>query len=294
MDLRAILMGLAFAFMWSSAFTSARILVDLAPPLTALAVRFATSGALAMLIAWYMGQNFQLTRGQWRATIVFGVCQNAMYLGLNFVAMQWIEASVAAIIASTMPLIAAFLGWIFFREKLAPLAMMGLVAGVAGVAIIMGGRIQGDGIDLTGVIFCGIGSLGLAIATLSVRGALAGGNMMMIVGLQMWIGAAILAVIGLATEPLVVTWNWTLAGAFAYTTLVPGLAATFIWFQLVSRIGAVRASVFHFLNPFLGVAVAAVILNERLGLQDVIGVCVITVAIVMVQKAKNPGPLTAS
>ena len=288
MDLRAIAMGLAFAFMWSSAFTSARILVEYAPPLTALAVRFATSGALAMIIAWFMGQNFQLTRGQWKATIVFGICQNALYLGLNFVAMQWIEASVAAIIASTMPLMAAFLGWVVFREKLAPLAILGLLAGVIGVAIIMSGRISGVGIDITGVVFCFIGALGLAIATLSVRGALAGGNMMMIVGLQMWIGAVVLGVIGLATEEQFVIWNWSLVTAFTYTTLVPGLAATFIWFALVSRIGAVRASVFHFLNPFLGVAVAAVIVGESLGLLDVIGVAVITGAIIMVQRAKSP------
>ena len=33
MDLRAIFMGLAFALMWSSAFTSARIIVSEAPPL---------------------------------------------------------------------------------------------------------------------------------------------------------------------------------------------------------------------------------------------------------------------
>ena len=288
MDLRAVLMGLAFAFMWSSAFTSARILVELAPPLTALAVRFAASGTLAMLIAWYMGQNFQLTRGQWKATIVFGICQNALYLGLNFVAMQWIEASVAAIVASTMPLIAAFLGWVIFREKLAPLALLGLLAGVAGVSIIMGGRISGEGIDITGVIFCVIGAFGLAIATLSVRGALAGGNMMMIVGLQMWIGSIILGIIGLATETQFLIFNQSLVLAFSYTTLVPGLAATFIWFALVARIGAVRASVFHFLNPFLGVAVAAVILGERLGFMDVIGVAVITGAIIMVQMSKNP------
>ncbi|MCA3509516.1 MAG: EamA/RhaT family transporter, partial [Rhodobacter sp.] len=40
MDFRAIAMGLAFSAMWSSAFTSARMIVMDAPPLTALAIRF--------------------------------------------------------------------------------------------------------------------------------------------------------------------------------------------------------------------------------------------------------------
>ena len=41
--------------------------------------------------------------------MVFGLCQNALYLGLNFVALQWIQASLASIIASSMPLIVALL-----------------------------------------------------------------------------------------------------------------------------------------------------------------------------------------
>ena len=115
MDIRAILMGLAFAFMWSSAFTSARIIVEYAPPLYALSARFFISGLLGVSIALALGQTWRLTRGQLRATILFGICQNALYLGLNFVAMQWVEASLAAIIASALPLLVALAGWTIFR-----------------------------------------------------------------------------------------------------------------------------------------------------------------------------------
>lgn len=118
MDLRALGMGLAFALMWSSAFTSARIIVQAAPPLTTLGLRFLVSGLLGIVIARMLGQSWRLTRAQWRATIVFGICQNALYLGLNFVAMQYIEASLAAIIASTMPLLVGFFAWAFMGERL--------------------------------------------------------------------------------------------------------------------------------------------------------------------------------
>ena len=49
--------------------------------------------------------------------------------------------------------------------------------------------------------------------------------------------------------------------AFAYQIFVPGLAATLLWFALVKRIGAVRAATFHFLNPFFGVVIAALLLG---------------------------------
>ncbi len=192
MDIRAILMGLAFALMWSSAFTSARIIVTDASPLAALTLRYLLSGLLGVGIAWAMGQSWHLTRAQWRATIVFGILQNAVYLGLNFVAMQSIEASVAAIIASTMPLLVALAGWLFLGERLKPLGIAGLIAGLVGVGLIMGARITG-GVDTFGLVLCCIGVIALTVATLSVRGATSGGNFLMVVGLQMLVGCAALA-----------------------------------------------------------------------------------------------------
>jgi drug/metabolite transporter (DMT)-like permease len=287
MDLRAIFMGLAFALMWSSAFTSARMIVADAPPLTALAIRFLISGIIGVALARMMGQSWRLSRAQWRATLIFGLCQNAIYLGLNFVAMRQIEASLASIIASTMPLMVAFFGWLIRGDKLRPLGLAGLAAGVLGVALIMGARMQG-GVNLTGMALCIAGALALTVATLSVRSAAGGGNVMMIVGLQMFVGSAVLAVAAVLFEPWAVHWTPRLIGAFAYTTLVPGVLATWLWFLLVGRIGAIKAATFHFLNPFFGVAVAALLLGEKLGTMDLIGVAIITVGILAVQLSKQP------
>lgn len=289
MDLRAILMGLAFALMWSSAFTSARMIVMDAPPLTALALRFLMSGLIGIAIAAALGQSARLSRSQWRATVIFGLCQNALYLGFNFVAMQWVEASLSAIVASTMPLLVALAGWLIFKERLRPLAYAGLLAGIVGVGIIMGNRISG-GVDLLGLAFCGIGVVALTVATLAVRGASSGGNLLMIVGLQMLVGSALLSVPAVALESWEVNWSLQLVLAFAYTTLVPGLLATWVWFLLVARIGAVRAATFHFLNPFFGVATAALLLGESLTMWDVVGVVIIAAGILAVQLARVPRP----
>ncbi|MDK3075063.1 DMT family transporter [Sedimentitalea sp. JM2-8] len=289
MDTRAILMGLAFALMWSSAFTSARIIVADASPLFSLALRFLVSGLLGVAIARLMGQTWRLTRRQWYATFLFGLCQNALYLGLNFVAMQTVQASVAAIVAATMPLLVAIASWLLLGERLKPLGIAGLVAGIAGVTIIMSSRI-GAGVDLYGLALCGIGVLALTFATLAVRGATSGGNFMMIVGLQMLIGAAILFCAVPLLETVYINPTLPLALAFAYTTLVPGLIATLVWFMLLDRIGPVRAATFHFLNPVFGVAIAAVLLGETLGLWDLVGVVIVTLSILAVQISRQPAP----
>ncbi|KAE9630945.1 DMT family transporter [Parasedimentitalea maritima] len=287
MDARAIAMGLAFALMWSSAFTSARIIVTDASPLFSLAMRFLISGLIGVAIAKVMGQTWHLSRGQWRATVIFGTCQNALYLGLNFVAMQTIEASLAAIIAATMPLLVALASWLIFGERLKPLGIIGLIAGVLGVALIMGTRVSA-GVDLFGMALCGVGVLALTLATLSLRGATSGGNFMMVVGLQMLIGSALLFVAAPLFEDIYITPTLPLALAFAYTTLVPGLIATFIWVLLLNRIGPLRAATFHFLNPVFGVTIAYFLLGERLGGLDLVGVLIVTAGILAVQLSRQP------
>ncbi len=287
MDLRAVAMGLVFALIWSSAFTSARIIVVDASPLFSLALRFLVSGLIGVAIARAMGQSWHLTRDQWRATILFGICQNALYLGLNFYAMQTIEASVAVIIASTMPLLVALASWLVLKEKLRPLGIAGLFAGFAGVALIMGNRIS-SGVDLFGVALCGLGALALTFATLAVRGATSGGNFMMVVGLQMFVGSAVLFLAAPVFETIYVHPNVIWVLAFSYTVLFPGLLATLIWFLLLNRIGAIRAATFHFLNPVFGVAIAALLLGEKLGPLDAVGVAIATLGILAVQLSRQP------
>ena len=113
MDFRSIFMGILFSVIWSSAFTSARILMSSAPPFLVLSLRFLISGILGIAIARLLGQNFNLSRQEWAGVVIFGFCQNVLNLGLNFVALQWIDASMAVIIASMLPLVVAAISWTF-------------------------------------------------------------------------------------------------------------------------------------------------------------------------------------
>jgi len=286
LSLKALLLGLVFALIWSSAFTSARIIVSHAPPLGALSLRFFLSGILALIIALWLKQTFKLTKKQLQATVVFGVCQNTIYLGLNFVAMQWIEASLAAIIASSMPLLVALLGWFFLGQRLSTVGVLGLGLGFVGVILIMGFRLTA-GISELGLIYCIVGALALSIATLAVRNTNSGGNLMVIVGYQMLIGGASLSIFSIIFETYKVSFDLELMVAFIYTTLAPGLIATVVWFWLVNEIGAVKAATFHFLNPFFGVSIAALILGEPLSLSDYFGVVIVTIGILLVQTSKE-------
>ncbi|MEM5476631.1 DMT family transporter [Pacificibacter sp. AS14] len=284
-DSKAILMGVAFVLVWSSAFTSARVIVADAPALAALSLRFFMSGVVGVGLARALGQTWSFSRQQWRAIIIFGVCQNAAYLGLYFLAMRSVEASLASVLASSMPLVVALLSILFMRTFPKPIALLGLVIGFLGVLLIMGTRLSA-GSDAVSVLMCIVGTVALAVATLSLRSVGAGSNVLMVVGLQSLVGSLVLGVLSPVIDTYELNMSSQLVVAMLYTTFVPGLFATWLWFKLVERIGTIKGAAFHFLNPFFGVAIAALVLGEQVNGWDLVGVATIMVAILAVQLSK--------
>ena len=287
MDFRSILMGVSFSFIWSSAFTSAKIIVTAASPLMVLSLRFLISGLLGIALARMLGQKIQLNKGEWTVVVIIGISQNALYLAFNFIAMQWIEAGLAAIIASLLPLVVAGVCWFFLGEKTGFIGILGLTVGFGGVLVIMLDKLSGSSASL-GMTLCLIGVAALAAATLYVGRMMSSNkNVLMIVGLQMLVGSITLFPFSLIFETWSIEWSTSFLLAFLYTILFPGLLGTLIWFFLVRRIGPVKAATFHFLNPFFGVLVAAIILSEPLSLKDGIGVTIIMAGILLVQLSRK-------
>jgi drug/metabolite transporter (DMT)-like permease len=287
MDFRSILMGVSFSFIWSSAFTSAKIIVTAASPLMVLSLRFLISGLLGIALARMLGQKIQLNKGEWTVVVIIGISQNALYLAFNFIAMQWIEAGLAAIIASLLPLVVAGVCWFFLGEKTGFIGLLGLTVGFGGVLVIMLDKLSGSSASL-GMTLCLIGVAALAAATLYVGRMMSSNkNVLMIVGLQMLVGSIALFPFSLIFETWSIEWSTSFLLAFLYTILFPGLLGTLIWFFLVRRIGPVKAATFHFLNPFFGVLVAAIILSEPLSLRDGIGVTIIMAGILLVQLSRK-------
>jgi drug/metabolite transporter (DMT)-like permease len=281
MKIRDIILGLLFAMIWSSAFTSARIAMFDAPPFLLLSLRFLLSGTIAMVIAYFLGQSISFSKPEWYAICIFGLCQNTVYLGLNFVAMQWIDASLAAIIASLLPLIVTIFSWFFLKDRLSKVGLSGLLIGLFGVIFIMNAGTTSK-LNTIGIIFCLCGVVALAIATIIVRHS-SGKNLLMMIGLQMIVGSITLFPLSVAFETWEVTWSFRLLAVFLYTTIFPGLVATVIWFKLLHFIGPIKAAAFHFLNPFFGVLIAHLILSEKLVSQQIIGVLLVMAAILILQ-----------
>jgi len=286
----AIALGVMFSVMWSSAFSVAKIAVQDAPPMWLLTTRFLVAGAIAVSLARFLGQTLPRGWRTWIAVLVLGLAQNAVYLGLIFVAVQTVPAALAAIIASALPLLVALTSAVIGAERPTRAVTLGLGLGFGGVIYIMHDRVTG-GVGVGGTALCVVAVAALTLATQIVTRLRMDGGVLMIVGLQMLVGSAALAPFAVALEsPVDVHLSWRLAAAFAYIVFVPGLLATLAWFTLIRWIGPTRASVFHFLNPGFGVLIAWLMLAEHVDSATWIGVLLAAAGILLVQVARmEPG-----
>ena len=100
MELKHILLGVGFAFIWASAFPSAKIAVQFWPPFLFLFFRFSLAGLFSIILGAYLGQSLKFDRRSLLLIVVFGLVQNGLYLGLIFLALTKIDANVSVIIAS--------------------------------------------------------------------------------------------------------------------------------------------------------------------------------------------------
>lgn len=284
-----LVMGVGFALIWSSAFSVGKILVETLPPFTVSAVRFAAAALIAGGLALALGQRLPRGGAVWRAILVLGLCQNAVYLGGMFNAMTLIPAGLAAILASAMPLVVAALAAALLGERVGRGRAAGLALGFAGVIWIMGARVAG-GVAPEGVAIALLAVMGLAVATLTVKRGGFGTGLLMVVAAQMAVGAAGCAALALALEPLALpaaaTLTPALGAAFAYAVLVPGVAATLLWFALVERVSAAGAASFHFLNPAFGVGFAWALVGEPVGLADAAGAACVGLGILIVNRSR--------
>ncbi|MDM2972137.1 MULTISPECIES: DMT family transporter [Enterobacterales] len=225
--------------------------------------------------------------------ILIGLLQTAAVMGLLFWAMQFISASTAAILLFTNPIWVAVLGRIFLGESLHRARILGLLLGVAGVALAIGIKpsMFSGGTTLTGEIIGIVSALCWAAATLiNKRAALPFGTWALSFW-QMLIGAVavlIIAYINGEHWPVVVTheqWGWFLWLAIPASTGSFGL-----WFVALRKGGATRTSGFLFLAPLFTVILAYFILNASISWMQAIGGILIGLALWLVNReipAKN-------
>ena len=189
------------------------------------------------------------------------------------------------LILGATPIFAALAGLALRTESLPPRFWGGALLSFAGVALVAlgsGGNLEGD-----------LGGVLLGVLTAATW---AGYSMLVTPLMRRYSATRISAVVlGAAWVPIALTgaaqvssqdWNlgWEVWALLLFATLGPLVLTNELWFRSLDRIGPARATLAANLQPFLGAAVAVVLLGETLGPLEVVGGALIAVGILVARR----------
>jgi drug/metabolite transporter (DMT)-like permease len=258
------------------------------PPFLMAGVRFIFAGALLYAWAAWRGQTRYEppTLIQWRSAIIVG---GALLLGGNGAvvwAEQRIDSGIAALVVATVPLWMALMDRVFFGQRLARGAMIGLALGFGGLAVLATGNGGGSHITAAGVGAVVFASFSWAAGSLYSRHAPLPSRPLVGTAMEMLAGGALLTIAGFAIGEggdihlaQISTGSWLALGYLVVFGSLVGFTA-YVWLLRNTRTALV--STYAYVNPVIAVLGGWLILNEAITTRTLIGGGIIVLAVVLI------------
>jgi len=194
------------------------------------------------------------------------------------------SASDTALLTATAPIVTALLAAAVGLERMGKRHWVAVSIGLAGVALIvvggaggarLGSNLLGDGLALTNVLVS-------SISALPILPLLRRYSAHRILTYEMLIGTAILvpfAVPGLIAQDYaqVTLAGW---GSLAYAVVFSGIVTNLLYFTAIGRVGPSRAAVYQYLQSFLAVLFAVILLGEHVSFVQVLGGIIVVGSII--------------
>jgi drug/metabolite transporter (DMT)-like permease len=281
---RYVLLALVFCHLWSGAFVAVKIGLASSPPLFLMALRFLIAGALLLAWARLTGRRMPATAREWGSIALLGLLNNAVYLGLTSIALRDLSAGMAAILASTNPLMLALVAPWVLGERLTARKATGLLVAFAGVVWVMASRVGPDNRP-EAVALLVLSIAFLVAGTILFKRVHPDQDLVVLNAGQLFVAGVALVVPSAGLEPLgSVRLTWSFVAVQAYLIAGVSWAGMLIWFWLLRHGDATRASAWFFLNPVIGIFLGATLLGEPLRAQDFLGAATVALGIHLVQR----------
>ena len=294
-DRGPIWLGLAVLYVvWGSTYLGIAVAVETIPPFLMAALRFMLAGTV--LTGWTLARrSFVLpTRREWRDTLIVGALLLGGGMGMVAWGEQTIPSGIAALLIAMMPVWVAILGRIFLGQRLPRLAVVGIVVGFIGVAILVGPTAAGatGSLDPAGLVALIISPLAWASGSLyaSHRATLPR-QPLVATGAQMLAGGLVLTLMAGATGEFgrfsISAVSGPSLAAFLYLVVIGSLLAftAYGWLLRVAPLPLIAT--YAYVNPVVAVILGAIVLSEPIEPRTLVAGAVIVGAVALIVTARG-------
>ena len=282
-------MLLTVVLLWSGNFTAMRFAVQSFHPLAFSSLRFALGAAAYALFVWWREGSLRIARRDLGAVVLLA----AIGIFLNQVAViyavQKAGAANVGMLMASAPIIAALLALALGHERIGARHVLGVAVAATGALLVLYGGGGVGGAPLIGWLLGLLTAATWATYSVLVRPMLARYSAERLSAAVLLIGSAMLIPVSL---PQLATQDWSAPPrnawlALAYSLVLSLLVTNVLWFDGIHRVGAARATVFLYLEPFLVALVAMAVLSEYVSPAEWVGGGVILAGVLVARRGDH-------
>jgi len=285
----------AIYVVWGTTYLAIRYAVETIPPLVTAGIRHTTAGLILLGICWSRG--FRPRREHWVAGIALGAMFFLVGHGTLHWAEQYVSSGLAALLVASEPLWILLLGAAMKQQKINWQNGLGLLLGLAGVAILTAREFVTRSSLTVGVIAVLVGAASWAVGVCVSprlklpRDAMGRAAVPLVCGAGMLLIAA-----GVSGEFSSVHWSAvslrSLLG-LAYLIVFGSVVAFTAYTWLLQHCSPTLVATHTFVNPVVAVLAGWLWASEPLTLRIVAATIVILGAIVLIQRGDRHGEMHA-
>jgi drug/metabolite transporter (DMT)-like permease len=272
---------------WGSTFLAIAIVVRDLPPFLSMALRHLVAGALLFgWVWWRRGGRLALGRREWGAAFVFGGLLFLVGHGGLAWAQQDVPSGVAALLVGTIPFWFAILARLAFGERLGGRALVGLVLGFAGLALLVDPSGE-EAAEPVGALVIALGAFAWAAGSLAARRLPLPSDTLLSAAMGMLAGGFLLAVVsGLGGEYDNVQVTTEALAAIGYMVVVGSLIGFSAYVWLLKVAPASTVSTYAYVNPVIAVLLGWAFNDEVITARTLVAGAAIVVGVALMVSRK--------
>lgn len=244
-----------FVIIWGSGYLATKVGLQYAPPFTFLTLRFGFGLLLVIPIAWMIKPLWPASPQQWMHVAIAGVLMHAVNLGGSHYAQYLgMSAGITALILALQPIITAALAGRLIGERLRALQWIGVVLGLAGVALVVWHKIDLDAMTTASLVAVLIALTAVTVGTLYQRICCPQVDLRAATVVQFSATLLVVAPLAIGVEGFEVRWSWQLLAAIVFLVILASIFAVNALHTLMRRKEATRVTSLLYLTPIIAVA----------------------------------------
>jgi drug/metabolite transporter (DMT)-like permease len=259
--------------LWSLNYATTKYAFERWNPLAFSGVRFAAAGLAMAAIVLRVEGSLRIARPDIPRVVLAGATGIFLnQLTFNYALDYTAAANVALILGASPAFTAAFVVALG-HERVRPVHWLALGVSLAGVALVVQGGSGLQGFSLRGDLLAIGAGLTWAAYSVMLRPLFGRYSAMRLSTVMILVGAVLMAPIS-ASQLVAQNFGSIGAlrwGALVYSAIFPLVVTNVLYFGALRRVGAARATLFMYLQPFLGALFAAILLGERIVALQIFG-----------------------